>query len=152
VLWQNGVKKKFAEILTMERLPTWLAVVAAAIRDRQGRVLLQQALAGKRHAGQWEFPGGKVENEENPRLALVREVREELDLVLDPLAMRPLGFADEPVADDRPAIVLFLYDCPCWEGEPQALDGQAFGWFTLAGARALGLAPMDRALLEHSPW
>ena len=132
----------------MEEKPTWLAVVAAAIRDAQGRLLLQQALPGKRHARLWEFPGGKVESEENPRLALAREVREELRLTLDPAAMRPLGFADEAGAGTRPAIVLFLYDCPVWEGEPAALDGQAFGWFAPGEAGQLPLAPMDRALLE----
>ena len=132
----------------MEEKPTWLAVVAAAIRDAQGRLLLQQALPGKRHARLWEFPGGKVESEENPRLALAREVHEELGLTLDPAAMRPLGFADEAGAGTRPAIVLFLYDCPVWEGEPAALEGQAFGWFAPGEAGQLPLAPMDRTLLE----
>ena len=75
----------------MAENPTWLAVVAAAIRDVHGRLLLQQALPGKRHALLWEFPGGKVESEENPRFALVREVREELDLTLDPAACARSG-------------------------------------------------------------
>lgn len=132
----------------MEEKPTWLAVVAAAIRDAQGRLLLQQALPGKRHAMLWEFPGGKVESEENPRLALGREVREELGLTLDPAAMRPVAFADEAGSGGRPGIVLFLYDCLIWEGEPVALEGQAFGWFAPDEAGRLPLAPMDRALLE----
>lgn len=131
----------------MAEKPTWLAVVAAAIRDAEGRLLLQQALPGKRHALLWEFPGGKVESEENPRLALVREVREELALTLDPAAMRPLGFADEDGIDGRPGIVLFLYDCPVWSGAAEALERQAFGWFTLSEAGSLALAPMDRTLL-----
>lgn len=131
----------------MAENPTWLAVVAAAIRDPDGRLLLQQALPGKRHRLLWEFPGGKVEGEENPRLALAREVREELALTLDPGAMRPLGFADEDGLDGRPGIVLFLYDCAIWDGTAEALDGQSFGWFTLPEAALLALAPMDRALL-----
>jgi 8-oxo-dGTP diphosphatase len=129
-------------------IPTWLAVVAAAIRDEAGRLLLQQALPGKRHAGHWEFPGGKVEEGENPRLALVREVHEELALSLDPAAMRPVAFADEPGADGHPAIVLFLYDCPAWSGTPEPLEGQAFGWFSPSSAHELPLAAMDRALLD----
>jgi 8-oxo-dGTP diphosphatase len=132
----------------MEENPTWLAVVAAAIRDPEGRLLLQQALPGKRHAGLWEFPGGKVEREENPRVALAREIQEELGLRLDAAAMRGLAFADEGEQEGRPGIVLFLYDCPLWEGSPEALDGQAFGWFTVAEAHHLALAPMDRLLLE----
>lgn len=132
----------------MAEIPTWLPVVAAAIRDREGRLLLQEALPGKRHAGQWEFPGGKVEIMETPRLALVREVREELALALDPVAMRPLGFAEEPGGDGRPDIVLFLYDCRGWSGTPAAREGQAFGWFEPADAHDLPLAAMDRLLLE----
>ena len=132
----------------MEGKPTWLAVVAAAIRDGEGRLLLQQALPGKRHAMLWEFPGGKVESEENPRLALSREVREELGLTLDPGVMSPLAFADEAGSGGSPGIVLFLYDCPLWEGEPAALERQAFGWFAHAEASRLPLAPMDRVLLE----
>jgi 8-oxo-dGTP diphosphatase len=132
----------------MEGKPTWLAVVAAAIRDGEGRLLLQQALPGKAHAGMWEFPGGKVESEENPRVALSREVREELGLTLDAAAMHPLGFADEAARDGRPGIVLFLYGCPDWSGHPEALEGQAFGWFTVGEAHGLALAPMDRLLLD----
>ena len=132
----------------MAEIPTWLAVVAAAIRDDEGRLLLQQALPGKRHAGHWEFPGGKVEDGENPRLALVREVHEELALSLDPAAMRPVAFADEPGADRDPGIVLFLYDCRAWGGTPEPLEGQAFGWFSPASAHELPLAAMDRALLD----
>jgi 8-oxo-dGTP diphosphatase len=135
----------------MEEKPTWLAVVAAAIRDAQGRLLLQQALPGKRHAMLWEFPGGKVESGENPRFALAREVREELGLRLDPGAMRPLGFADEAGSGGRPGIVLFLYDCPVWEGEPAAIEGQAFGWYAPGEAGQLPLAPMDCVLLETLP-
>ena len=88
----------------MEEKPTWLAVVAAAIRDPGGRLLLQQALPAKAHAGQWEFPGGKVESEENPRLALAREVHEELGLMLDPATPLPrarLGVASAATPRSR---------------------------------------------------
>jgi 8-oxo-dGTP diphosphatase len=79
---------------------------------------------------------------------LVREVHEELALSLDPAAMRPVAFADEPGADGHPAIVLFLYDCRAWSGTPEPLEGQAFGWFSPASAHELPLAAMDRALLD----
>lgn len=125
-----------------------LTVVAAVIRDRAGRLLLQQALPGKPHGGLWEFPGGKVESDENPRLALCREVAEELGLVLDAAAMAPAGFADGMGEGAAPAIVLFLYDCPTWKGEPQSREGQAWSWFTPDEAAALPLPPIDLALLE----
>ena len=132
----------------MARNPTWLLVVAALIRDEAGRVLLQQALPGKPHAGQWEFPGGKVETEENPRFALRREVFEELALSLDERLMRPAGFADDAGHDGAPAIVLFLYECARWTGEPQSREGQAWGWFTQQEAADLPMPQIDRALLQ----
>jgi 8-oxo-dGTP diphosphatase len=132
----------------MARNPTWLLVVAALIRDDAGRILLQQALPGKPHAGQWEFPGGKVETEENPRFALRREVFEELALCLDERLMRPAGFADDAGHDGAPAIVLFLYECARWTGEPQSREGQAWGWFTPQEAADLPMPQIDRALLQ----
>jgi 8-oxo-dGTP diphosphatase len=128
--------------------PTSLLVVAALIRDGGGRLLLQQALPGKPHAGQWEFPGGKVESGENPRFALRREIAEELGLTIDEGAATPAGFADEAGDDSRPAIVLILYDCRQWQGEPQSREGQAWGWFTPEEAAALPLPRIDRVLLE----
>ena len=132
----------------MAEKPTWLAVVAAAIRDDAGRLLLQQALPGKPHAGQWEFPGGKVETEENPRFALVREVAEELGLTLDVASMAPAGFADERGGEGRPAIVLILYACGTWQGQPRSCEGQAWGWFPPAEAANLPMPGIDRTLLE----
>jgi 8-oxo-dGTP diphosphatase len=132
----------------MERKPTWQPVVAAVLRDQAGRLLLQQALPGKPHAGQWEFPGGKVESQENPRLALRREAVEELGLTLDEKAMLPVAFADELGENGHPAIVLFLYECPVWEGQPHSREGQAWGWFTPSEAAALPMPPIDRALLK----
>jgi 8-oxo-dGTP diphosphatase len=124
-------------------------VVAAAIRDHEGRVLLQERLPGKRHAGLWEFPGGKVESSENPRFALRREVEEELGLRLSEREMVPAGFAEDGADEGCAAIVLFLYECPRWQGEPEGREGQRWGWFTCAEAAALDLPPSDRALLEH---
>ena len=124
-------------------------VVAAAIRDREGRLLLQQCPAHKRHAGLWEFPGGKVEPKEIPQVALRREVVEELAIALDPASLRPAGFAEEAPVDGRPGLVLLLYTCDSWRGQPEALEGQRLAWFTVDQAAALDLPPMDRALLER---
>lgn len=132
----------------MENNPTSLLVVAAVIRDRDERLLLQQAQPGKPHAGLWEFPGGKVETGENPRFALRREIAEELGLTLDNRAMAAAGFVDDPGRDGQLAIVLILYDCPKWSGEPQSGEGQAWGWFTPAEAAAMPMAPIDRTLLD----
>lgn len=128
----------------MKKIPTWILVVAVGLYDRRGRILLQQRLPGKRHEGRWEFPGGKVETGETPRAALVREIAEELDLVLDASLLEPCHFAEES-AD--PAIVLNLYTSRQPVSEPRGLDGQAWNWFTLEEAADLSLAPMDRKLL-----
>ncbi|MBT2133993.1 (deoxy)nucleoside triphosphate pyrophosphohydrolase [Croceibacterium sp. LX-88] len=125
-----------------------MPVVAAAIRDESGGLLLQQALSHKRHGGLWEFPGGKVENGETPRFAVRREVYEELGIQLDLEGMKPAGFAEEAAESVRPGIVLFLYNCPVWEGDPVGREGQAWGWFSPAQAAELAMPPMDRALLE----
>ena len=135
----------------MEKNPTWLLVVAGVLRDDSGRLLLQQALPGKPHGGLWEFPGGKAEAEENPRLALAREVAEELGLAVKPADMAALGFADEAGQGSRPAIVLILYDCRAWAGDPKGREGQLWGWFAADEAAALPMAPMDRALLASLP-
>lgn len=132
-------------------IPTWMPVVAVALSDDRGRFLLQQCPPGKHHAGLWEFPGGKVESEETPRLALVREIAEELGIGLDPQALNPVGLADAPEQDGRPTIVLLLYSCTAWEGEPRGVEGQRLGWFERQEAEALPMPPMDRQLLENLP-
>jgi 8-oxo-dGTP diphosphatase len=144
---QRGANETLMRKLNVENSPTFVAVVAAAIRDSAGHLLLQQCPAHKRHAGLWEFPGGKVESEEIPRLALCREISEELDLELDPGALLPAGFAEELPAEGRPGLVLLLYTCRTWRGTPTGLEGQNWGWFTHEEARGLELPAMDRALL-----
>jgi len=135
----------------MEKSPTTVLVVAAAIRDGAGRLLLQQCPPHKRHAGLWEFPGGKVEYEEIPRVALCREIAEELAIALDPERLEPAGFAEEAPAEGRPGLVLMLYTCRSWSGDPEALEGQTWKWFTIEQAAELDLPPMDRTLLARLP-
>jgi 8-oxo-dGTP diphosphatase len=130
----------------VEKKPTFVPVVAAAIRNGEGQLLLQQGLPHKRHAGLWEFPGGKIENGETPRFALCREVAEELGIELVEEALVPLGFAEEAATGDRPPLVLFLYSSLRWRGEPMAREGQSWGWFTLEEAGALPMPQMDRTL------
>ena len=133
----------------MKNNPTWLPVVAAAISRADGRFLLQRRPAGKQHAGLWEFPGGKVETGETPAIALVREIAEELDIVLEPGSLEPLTFAESRAADGSPAIVILLYKAGRWHGEPRPLEGGELGWFSPAEARALAKPPLDVTLLDQ---
>ncbi len=139
----------------MENNPTWTPVVALALHGQDGRWLMHCRPDGKHHGGLWEFPGGKVEKGENPPAALVREIAEELGIAIDPAALQPAGFAQEPPDARSAPIVILLYTCRSWQGEPQALEGGAIGWFSKSEAMALDKPPLDvelaRALFAKMP-
>ena len=130
----------------MEKIPTFLPVVALALIDPEGRILLQQRPQGKHHGGMWEFPGGKLETAEKPREALCREISEELGVALDPMMLTPAGWAEE---DAGTPIVLLLYTSRQTPVAVTPHEGQQWGWFARAQAQALELAPMDRRLLAN---
>jgi 8-oxo-dGTP diphosphatase len=122
--------------------PTIVPVVAVALIDDRGRVLLQQRPAHKDHGGLWEFPGGKVEPAETLDSALIREIAEELAVALDPAGIEPFSFASRP---DQPHVVM-LYICRSWQGEPQAVEAAAIGWFAVDDLSALAMPPLDVTL------
>lgn len=124
----------------------WISVVAGALARADGRWLMHQRPAGKHHAGQWEFPGGKVEDNEMPLQCLMRELTEELGIVCDAQACTPAGFATHVADESQSGLVILLYTVTAWNGEPQALEGGAIGWFTPAEALALDKPPLDVAL------
>lgn len=123
----------------MKNLPTVVPVVAAALIDESGQVLIQQRREGRSHSGLWEFPGGKAESGESLESALVRELDEELSIRIDPASLEPLSFASSP---DQPYVVL-LYTCCKWTGQPQALDAQALRWCQAEEMLQLPLVPLD---------
>jgi 8-oxo-dGTP diphosphatase len=135
--------------MNVEENPTWIPVVAAALVDDRGRWLMHKRPAGKHHAGLWEFPGGKVERGETPFKALVREIGEELGLTLSPEHLEPSGFAQEPAIGSKIPIVILLYTCRHWAGQPQALEGGEIAWFTSQEAASLDKPPLDVALLAQ---
>ena len=115
------------------REATTLLVVAAALIDAQGRVLLARRPEGKKMAGLWEFPGGKLEAGETPEAALARELREELGLETDPKDFAPFVFASHAYESFHLLMPVFL--CRRWKGEPRGREGQKLAW----------VAPMDLA-------
>lgn len=131
----------------LENNPTWLLVVAAALFRPDGRVLMHRRPSGKQHGGLWEFPGGKAEKGESPPFALVREIEEELGILLDPAALEPAGFAQDMGHEAKLPIVILLYKGVSWRGEPENREGGGLGWFTLQEADQLAKPPLDIALL-----
>lgn len=127
---------------------TVLLVVAALIRDAQGRILLQQRPEGKHHAGLWEFPGGKVEAHETPGESLVRELEEELGLILDGDTLTPAGFAEGMVDAQGRAIVILLYNVGVWSGEAVAREGGAFSWVEPHLVDSYPMPPLDVDLVS----
>lgn len=124
-----------------------LLVVAAVLRDRNGRVLIQQRRQGDAHAGLWEFPGGKVEPNETPEIALVRELAEELGVAVDPVRLRPATFA-RTVAGGRP-MVLLLFHALEWTGVPTPLAAAALTWVYPADMAEWPMPPADYPLADH---
>ena len=105
---------------------TPLAVVCAALVDGAGNVLLARRPEGKPMAGLWEFPGGKIGAGETPEQALVRELKEELDVAVAPADLAPLTFASH--AYDGFHVLLLLYLCRRWEGALAPREGQELAW------------------------
>ena len=129
----------------MENNPTMM-VVAAALADGEGRVLLQQRPPGGSMAGLWEFPGGKVETDEAPEAALVRELEEELGIAVDAADLVPAAFASAAVGDRH--MILLLYICRRWRGEPRPLHATALKWARTAEMPALPMPPADIPLVR----
>lgn len=123
-----------------------LHVMAGVLRDAQGRVLLAQRPPGKHLAGFWEFPGGKLEPGESPQLALVRELREELDVQIQPQDGAPL--IRIPWRYGERGLLLDAWQFTRWQGEPQSLEGQALQWQWPRDVDLTTLAPADRPILQ----
>jgi 8-oxo-dGTP diphosphatase len=123
-----------------------LVVVAAALIDESGRILLQQRPAGRAMAGLWEFPGGKVEERELPEAALSRELAEELGLAVAAAAFEPACFASADIGGRH--MILLLYLCRAWSGEPQPLHATALRWASLTEMRTLPMPPADEPLID----
>jgi 8-oxo-dGTP diphosphatase len=123
-----------------------LWVVAAALIDGEGRVLVQQRPAGKSMAGLWEFPGGKVEAGETPEAALVRELHEELGIDVDAGDLVAGTFASEPLGERH--LVMLMYLCRKWCGQPKPHDAAALAWHVPPDLRGLPMPPADAPLID----
>jgi 8-oxo-dGTP diphosphatase len=121
-------------------------VVAAALINASGDVLVQKRPKGRSMAGLWEFPGGKVEPGECPETALVRELHEELGVIVAKSDLMPATFASEPL--DGRHLLLLLYLCRDWTGTETALDAEEIRWVALDRLDQLDMPPADQPFIK----
>lgn len=147
---QSGLKKVLIGTFQLTKIPTMVPVVAVALIAPGPMILMQQRGADRAHGGLWEFPGGKVEPGESPESALIREIEEELGIVLDPAKLEPLTFASDPAQPPLPRQphVILLYTCREWTGEPRCLDAQSIAWTAPGELMALPMPPLDVPLAK----
>ncbi|MEY3526598.1 MAG: pyrophosphohydrolase [Pseudomonadota bacterium] len=122
-----------------------LLVVACALLDQDGRVLIAQRPEGKALAGLWEFPGGKVEMGEAPEATLIRELQEELGITVKEPCLAPLTFASFAYPDFH--LLMPLYVCRRWEGVVIAREHQALKWVRPNELRNFPMPPADEPLI-----
>lgn len=123
-----------------------ITVVGAVLQDDQGRVLLAQRPPNKSMPHLWEFPGGKVEKGESPEAALVREMHEEIGLVVSPSHLKPFTFVSMSYPNFH--IILLVYRCLEWTGTPQAREGQeGIEWICPKDLHQYPMPEANRALI-----
>ena len=122
-------------------------VVACALIDPDGRVLIAQRPEGKALAGLWEFPGGKLEPGERPEAALIRELDEELGITVKEACLAPLTFASHAYEDFH--LLMPLYICRRWEGLAISREGQNLAWVRPNRLRDYPMPAADIPLIPH---
>lgn len=120
-------------------------VAAVALVDVDGRVLIAQRPEGKPMAGLWEFPGGKVHDGETPEFALIRELKEELDIDVKESCLGPFVFASHGYPDFH--LLMPLYLCRKWNGIPTPREGQTLKWVFPNKLREYPMPPADEPLI-----
>ncbi len=120
-------------------------MAAVALIDRDGRVLLARRPEGRTMAGLWEFPGGKLEPDETPEAALIRELREELGIDTEASCLAPLAFASHAYPDFH--LLMPLYACRKWTGHARAREGQTLKWVAVRDLARYPMPPADLQLI-----
>ena len=121
-------------------------VSAVALIDVDDRILISQRPQHKNMGGLWEFPGGKIETSETPENALIRELKEELDIDVSESCLAPLTFASHRY--DNFHLVMFLYVCRVWNGIPIPKEKQKLKWVALTNLNEYPMPPADKPLIR----
>src|SRR5438105_3384652 len=120
-------------------------VAAVALVDPDGRVLLAQRPEGKHLAGLWEFPGGKVQPDETPEAALIRELDEEIGIDVVASCLAPFTFASHSYPEFH--LLMPLYVCRKWSGIATAREGQNLAWVWPARLGDYPMPPANKPLV-----
>ena len=128
-------------------MPSLVLVAACALVDREKRVLIARRPPGKPMEGLWEFPGGKVEHGETPEDTVIRELHEELGILVSKPCLAPLTFASHDYLEFHIRLPLFV--CRRWEGTPVAREAQEIRWVRANRLRDYPMPPADQPLISH---
>lgn len=123
-----------------------LFVVACVLLDTKSRILLAERPKGKSLAGLWEFPGGKIEQGEKPEISLVRELKEELGIHVQPTDLFPLTFSSHEYETFH--LILLLYLCSRYDGIPQGREGQNLKWVLVHDLDKYAMPDADKPLIH----
>lgn len=126
-----------------------LLVVAAVLINAKGEVLLAQRPVGKRLAGKWEFPGGKIEDGETPESALARELHEELGIEVRTEDFENFWFLSHSYPEFKFHLLMPVYTCRGWKGEPKPLEHSALCWSYPDDMHKLDMIEADNELVER---
>jgi len=120
-------------------------VVSIALINDINEILLSKRPKNKHLSGYWEFPGGKVETNEAPEKALIREIKEELNIDINNKCIAPLSFSEFDYKEFR--LLLLLYICRKWEGEPMSMENNELQWVKPNLLRRYKMPPADDSLI-----
>jgi 8-oxo-dGTP diphosphatase len=122
-------------------------VVACALINEYGKVLINERPVGKDYAGYWEFPGGKVDEGETPEEAIIRELKEEINIDVTGSCLAPLSFTEKQY--DNYYVVVLLYVCRRWNGHIMPMEEQELAWVSPKEIDNFNLLPADKSFFAN---